>query len=219
MRMLRSLIFVFLTTLIGVSCKKSDSADWPSYYFKGKVNGLDINWVSPHLPYNSSQQSRFWTASAEPGGSMMLPNCNAGDSLYQYFIGTTIFEKHDWALDFSNSVNVDFARSGTSIWHYGYMRDLFTNGIKSFGFLRENCSDPIIDGIIISFTDANNKTWTSSIIDPSSNFFEQIELVNNPGDGYYQKEWKARFSCRLYDDLGNYIIADNCEIYGPVFPV
>ena len=96
------------------------------------------------------------------------------------------------------------------------MKVLFTNGVKSFGILRLSCADPIFDGITISYTDNSNKTWHSNTLNPSD-YFEQISLTNKQGNGFYEKEWKAKFSCRLYDDLGSYIYAENCEIFGPVF--
>ncbi|MBP6431410.1 MAG: hypothetical protein KA319_06555 [Ferruginibacter sp.] len=97
------------------------------------------------------------------------------------------------------------------------MKLLFTNGIKRFGLLRLFCSDQIADGIVVTYTDNNNKNWHSKNIN-ISDIFEQISLTDKKSiDGLYEKDWKARFSCKLYDDIGNSINAENCEIFGPVF--
>lgn len=214
--MKQKLLIPLLLFCVFISCKKNENTAYPSFYFRGKVDGSQIEWIAPNLPYGSNENPKFLAGMSDPGGAPFF-GCNPQDSSYQFDLGTTIFEKHDGGLDFSNSISVDFARSGTLLISKEDMKSLFTNGLKSYGIFRKECSDPVLDGIVISYTDSNNKTWYSSTIDPSSNYFEQLSLTDKHGDGLYEKEWKIRFSCKLYDESGAFIYASDCEVFGPVF--
>ena len=86
-----------------------------------------------------------------------------------------------------------------------------------YGLHRDLCSDPVVDGIFIVYTDASNITWTSRPGNASDNF-EQISLTDETRTFEYSKKWKARFSVKLYNLTGNSITLTGGEIYGPVFP-
>jgi hypothetical protein len=216
------LAFIFLLLLF--SCKKSNDSKSNSFYFKGKVNGKDIKWVSPILEPSSNQHPQFKAGAVTQAGNggALGGLCNTGDLNYQLHEGTNINEDHPGSpLNFSNSVSVIFVRSEKPPFApYSEMRSWFTNGTKTFGILRLICSDPILDGIVITYSDENNKSWVSSFGNQSSNTFEQISLVEGTTNALaYTKKWTVRFSGKLYDGTGAFIELKDCELYGPVFPL
>ena len=215
-------ILIFIFSILLFSCKKEKNSN--SFHFKGKVNGQDINWLAPILEPGSNLQPQFQTGAltqAGVGGPLNGP-CYTGDLDYQLHEGSEIYESHSGnSSDFSNSIAVYFARSEKRPFApKSEMQSWFTNGTKSFGLLRRNCSDPVVDGIVISYTDVNNKSWNSSWGDQSSNAFEQVSLIDGTTNAlWYTKKWTVRFSCKLYDENGNFIELKDCKLYGPVFPL
>ncbi len=207
-------ILPFIFLLLFFSCKKTNNSKSNPFYFKGKVNGIDIKWESPQFKAGALTQSGN-------GGPLNGP-CYSGDLNYQLHEGTTIYEDHPGSpLNFSNSISVSFVRSANPPFPpNSEMQSWFTNGTKTFGKFRQKCSDPVLDGIVITYSDANNKLWVSSWGDQSSNRIEQVSLVDGTTNAIaYSKKWTIRFSGKLYDGSGAFIEIKDCELFGPVFPI
>jgi len=208
---------LFLTiVLASFSCKKTDDNSY--FYVRGTFGGSAVDWTSPRNTSGSSA-SKFWVAFVEPGASMPLSYpCSAGDSDYQYRMGTYIFESLEPGVGSRNNIAVNFVRSGTYSFNNvtAEMKSLFTNGPKTFGLHRYSCTDPIVDGIVITYTDNSGVVWRSDNQNPQDHF-EQIALTDKHGIGTYEKDWKVKFNCKLYDASGNFINVENAEVFGPVF--
>ena len=103
------------------------------------------------------------------------------------------------------------------------MMALFTPGFKTFAKYRtsQQLLDSSKNGINIYYIDKDRKAWSSVRGDQTGSVFESVSLTDERRRAHtpmYEKKWKARFTCKLYDDLGNYIKVENGEIYGPLFP-
>ncbi|MBP6431407.1 MAG: hypothetical protein KA319_06540 [Ferruginibacter sp.] len=109
-------VILFFPIMFFVSCKKADTKTTEFFYFRGKINGVNIDWKSSYS--SSYQTTNFRTAISDPGGSMPLNgSCLPNDSNYQFYLGTTIFEIHDNSgTDFRNNISVDFTRAGSSAY-------------------------------------------------------------------------------------------------------
>jgi hypothetical protein len=78
--------------------------------------------------------------------------------------------------------------------------------------------NPAKNGVIVYYIDQNGKSWFSGDGSQQGSFFESISLTDLTGinNSYLNKIWKARFSCRLYDGVGNWINVENGEIYNRI---
>lgn len=202
---------VFILFLTG--CVKNEPPDDTSstYYFKATIDGQYIEWVS-----DPAINSDYETACPTLSGSMPLTGCSGSELLYQGSEGTSIYRKQEGIID-TSTIQVVFVHSFNHYSGTNLVRSWFTNGTKAFGLTRRQCSDPVIDGIVIIYSDTRGNFWDSSFGDQSSNTFEQISLTENTGPGYNAKNWKVKFSGKLYDENGNSITVSNAEMYGPVF--
>jgi hypothetical protein len=211
--------FLYILSLVAfVSCQKDSNENGEPFYFKGVINGQTVEWLVPFISRYSTDHRPFHLSLSRPGGRSRF-FCAMNDLLpYQDNLGMSIFADDISGSTSKNSISVDFVRSSKGLDDaYGIMKGWFTNGPKTFGLHRKECTDPVLDGIVIYYGDANGKSWRS--VPFASNIFEQISLEAETRTDEYSKKWKVRFSCRLFDENGNYIDMMKCEMYGPVFPI
>jgi len=208
-------VLSFLLVISLLSCKKDRNAIISDdFYFKGKINGEMINWTvnyknSDDLPYR---------AGASRGYSDLSDSCVNG--YCYYLVGYTEIYKNN--AETMPQINVGYSNAA----HTGEKAELeswFSPGIKNFGTYRtsQQLLDSSKNGINIYYIDQNHKSWSSLIGDQIGSTFESISLTvekRPEGIQQYEKIWKARFSCKLYDDKGNFIKIDDGEICGPVIP-
>jgi hypothetical protein len=211
-------IILYTSLLFFTACKKMDNEIGEPFYFKGTVNGQHIEWKAPFISRSSNERPEFLFGISSPGASMPF-YCATSDLLpHQRSMGSTIFKDDASGIISKNSISAEFVLSSTAYDDASaILKSWFTNGPKSFGLHRAVCTDPVLDGIVIYYGDANGKTWRSRPF--STNYFEQISLEDETRTQEYLKKWKVRFSCRLFDDTGNYIDMKNCELLGAAFSI
>jgi hypothetical protein len=211
-------IVLYTILLLSIACKKSDNEKGEPFYFKGTVNGQHIEWKAPFVSRSSNERPEFLFGISSPGGSMPF-YCATSDLLpYQLSMGSSIFKDDASGIISKNSISVVFVLSSNDYDDASaILKSWFTNGPKSFGLHRDVCTDPVLDGIVIYYGDTDGKTWRSRPF--SSNHFEQISLEDETRSQEYLKKWKVRFSCRLFDDSGNYIDMQSCELLGAAFSI
>ncbi|MGZ4012642.1 MAG: hypothetical protein ACXVLF_16905 [Flavisolibacter sp.] len=208
---------VLLILLLG--CEKQDSTVFQnppsdSFYFKATINSEAIKWSA----YYTNGKDASYLAGTSLGSDSLSSNCVNG--FCSYSIAYTNLYSNNVAT--MPQINVGYSNA----MHTGNkveMMALFVPGSKTFGKYRtsQQLLDSSKNGINIYYIDKDHKAWSSLKGDQTGSMFESVSLedekrrVQMP---MYEKKWKARFTCKLYDEQGNFIKIDSAEIYGPLFP-
>ncbi len=208
---MRKLAIYALSLFLFLGCTKEDDKKGETFYFRGTVNGEKVEWLIPYKS-SSAKPGRFDAVMTSGGMNNKYFNCYPGDTSQHTSYGTGV-EEDERVGKLGLFVSYHSSDFGND-WEV--LKEKFANGPIPYGVDRRTCSDAIENGIVISYTDANGNYWKTK---PSSGSFKQISLEDKTGIGQYQKKWKARFTCRLYNESGNYLDMVDCEIFGPVFPI
>ena len=219
------ILFTFLFLLALLSCNKSginntntsnslingiNGAD--SFYFKGKIDGKDVSWI---VPSHKNDASFSFVADAHHGYSDFSGNCVEG---YCYYIiaGSEIRKN---VIDATRpgvavSFNMATSRKGKE-----EIISWFSVGTKVYGLLRpiSDLLNPAYNGVNIYYVDQNGNDWSTLRGLQQGSFFESVLFNDEPRtDIVTQKIWKAKFSCKLYNNFGQFINIENGEIFGPI---
>lgn len=212
------LAFLILVVLLG--CKKGKVDPQPAqeyvdtFYFKGKINGELVNWTV----YESYDQNTGFRTGVSWGADDLSDRCNGGYCYYAVAY-TTIYGRDTSAMP---QINIGYSNA----LHSGSREEmcaLFAPGPKNYGRYRSSAQllDSSKNGINVYYIDKSGKPWSCLTGDQEGSSFESVALSDVPHRMHmprYQKTWKARFSCRLYDDRGNFIRIEDGEMYGPLLP-
>jgi len=210
--------------MVFVGCQKSEDqlASQPnpansvkdSFYFKGQLNGTDINWV---VPSHKNNTSFTYQAGASEGYSDLSSECSEGHCYYM-MASTQIFRN---VADLHPQMNVAFNMATSSCKREEFI-SWFTPGTKTYQTsVRQSTItdllDPSKNGLVVFYIDKDGNTWASNNGSQQGSSFESVSFKDEiRTDVNTQKVWQARFSCILYDDFGNTMQLKNAEIYGPV---
>lgn len=211
-------IFPIVILIFLFGCNKQDSAtfqqpDTDSFYFKATINSEAIKWSA----YYTNEANALYIAGASLGLDSLSTNCV--DGFCSYSIAYTTLYRNN--ADIMPQISVGYSnalRTGNRT----EMMALFTPGFKTFAKYRtsQQLLDSSKNGINIYYIDKDHKAWSSLTGDQTGSVFESVSLTDEKrraNTPMYEKKWKARFSCKLYDDTGNYIQVVDGEIYGPLF--
>ncbi|HEV7620745.1 MAG TPA: hypothetical protein VGO09_03380 [Flavisolibacter sp.] len=186
-----------------------------SFYFKGNINGKNMEWIVTDFRNGSSLEYRYKSASGI--GTL---NSNKLSSFTHYLIEDGIVFQNTANEGSKNYLAAGF-NIASSTGNRTEINSWFMPGIKPFGKPRLSIADPVKNGVYIYYRDENGKEWISHNARSSQkgSYFESISLKDEFRTQVRgSKKWKARFSCKLYDQTGKYIIAKDCELYVPVLP-
>src|SRR4029079_5417631 len=96
----------------------------------------------------------------------------------------------------------------------------FSLGAKTFASPVRPATEllnPAYNGVYVYYVDENGKDWATQRGTQQGSTFESVLFIDETRtDVPAKKGWKAKFSCRLYDNSGNFITVENGEIFAPV---
>jgi hypothetical protein len=221
---------IFLTALLifsFCSCKKSigvDTSNSPeissnsqvlvndTFYFKAKFNGTFLNWIVPSKNNLSSYQFHS-------GASFGYDSLGSQSADYCYYLVafTQIFSNDSTVRP---QINIGFNMASQRSDRDEFL-SWFSPGFKNYGKSRSSTAadkvNPAKNGVIVYYIDQNGKSWVSNDGLQQGSFFESVSVTDFSGySNYTYKIWKARFSCKLYDNAGNSINVENGEIYNQI---
>ena len=185
-----------------------------TFYFKAKFNGVTLNWI---VPSKNNQSSYQFHSGASFGYDSLRSQCVANYCHYlvaysQIFMNVPSVKPQ---------INIGFPMATQQSSREEFL-SWFTPGLKNYGLARSSTlSDmynPAKNGVTVYYIDQNGKSWFSGDGPQQGSFFESISLTDLSGvnDSYLNKIWKARFSCKLYDGVGNWINVEDGEIYNRI---
>jgi hypothetical protein len=220
---MKKILISVILAFIYFSCSKKEIRETSSpqdiFYFSGTVNGIAVNWTTP---CNDPSGSRANAMTSEG----ILSNDCINTFCKEVTEGGSINSTPAINYQSPNGISVYFIQATKKDWDFSEIRTLFNPGFKPFACYRRNINSPVHNGIFISYTDADNHGWDSSLEwgDQDGSSFESVELKDAAPGKPYEKIWKARFSCKLYQVHGcapDPVITDmipiSGEIYIPVF--
>ncbi|HWR33056.1 MAG TPA: hypothetical protein VN451_06005, partial [Chitinophagaceae bacterium] len=184
-----------------------------SFYFNAKLNGSSLSWI---VPSKNNQPSYDFHSGASYGYNSLTGQCN--EDFCFYLIAFTQIFKNAPSLD--PQINVGFNMATQQTGRDEYL-SWFTPGFKNYGLKRASTITEILDprknGVIVYYIDPNGKSWSSISGSQLGSIFESVSLIDlQYPNSYLNKIWKAKFSCKLYDDAGNWINVENAEIYNRI---
>jgi hypothetical protein len=91
---------------------------------------------------------------------------------------------------------------------------MFHLGAYAYGVGHESTST--VNGAVVTYTDSNGKFWSSELGSQTGSAFS-ISEIENISDVVVAKNFRATFSCKLYDGQGNSIPVNGAEIRGKLF--
>lgn len=214
-------VYPLLLLLVCFGCKKQGSKPpVDPFYFKGKINGQSVEWIAPFNNTATGGTIQYKTRVIAPENAVNpLQNCSPADLPYQYFEGCQIYEFNGTDINPpKNVLHVVLGLQTNDRLSAPSLRSAFTNGPKTYGFARIQCSDPGENGVVIFYRDAAGKWWLTTKETISTSQFTQLSLEDEKRDNEtHIKKWKVQFSCKLYDGNGNQVTLSDCELYVPVF--
>jgi hypothetical protein len=217
------LISTFFLICILFGCRKHDALEnnqtnnpnlADSFYFKAKLNGKDVSWI---VPSRKNEDSFDYKAGASNGYSDLSNECVEG---YCYYMMTSTQIARNVPL-VQPQINVSF-NMATHQRSKDVILSWFEPGPKIYPTTQRVATtvdllDPSKNGIVVYYLDENRKGWATNLGSQQGSSFESVSIVNETRtDVAHEKVWKAKFSCMLYDGLGNSIKVENAEIYGPI---
>ena len=222
---MKLILFVFLIFSLG-SCKKiigeDDISQNPqavvsdSFYFKAQFNNtIYINWI---VPSRNNELSYQFHSSASFG----YDNLSGGQCIenYCYYLSAyTQISRNVPAV--KPQINIGFNMATQQTGRDEFL-SWFNPGFKNYGQARASTLadiyNPAKNGVIVYYMDENGKSWFSGAGSQQGSVFESVSVKDLPGinNPHLNKIWKARFSCRLYDEVGNWINVTNGEIYNRI---
>ena len=217
--------FFILTALIlfAFGCKKENSLSESSnkleanskiiFYFRGTINGTYTDWTVPDYKNGDNLNFRFNSGSGVDtlGGDCVNTFC-------KYMIEDVVIFQNNGAGATKNYIAAGFNISSKT-GDRNEIINQFSIGQKTFGKPRFKITDPVNDGAYVYYIDDNGKEWCTHFGPgiQTNSIFKSEQLLNQPfGEISCLNIWKATFSCKLYDRMGNSISLDNCEFFTPV---
>jgi hypothetical protein len=183
-----------------------------TFYFKAKFNGTFLNWIVPSKNNLSSYQFHS-------GASFGYDSLGSQSADYCYYLVafTQIFSNDSTVRP---QINIGFNMASQRSDRDEFL-SWFSPGFKNYGKSRSSTAadkvNPAKNGVIVYYIDQNGKSWVSNDGLQQGSFFESVSVTDFSGySNYTYKIWKARFSCKLYDNAGNSINVENGEIYNQI---
>lgn len=206
--------FTLLLLIALLGCKKEKPPE--AFYFKAMLNNNAVQWIVPDFKNGSNLAYRTSTSF---GYGDVNSNCSGG---YCYYLSgyTMIFENN---TEIKPQINIGF-NVATQTGDKQEIRNLLAPGQKTYApGIRtvQSLYDPALNGIVIYYIDQNGKDWCSNRGSQAGSSFESVSVTDetrSPVNQQFEKLWKARFSCKLYDNNGNFIDLKNGEILGAMLP-
>lgn len=203
-------LLVFVVLFNG-SCQKPNEKDDPVFYFKGNVNGQNLNWkctIEDDDEFEALMQPRIkWF----PNGDCNQYPCNenySGGSIARSGSGNEYLGVYFVKASFQDRFSSE------------ELCGLLAKGPQVFGKERTVLTETYRDGLVVVYVDANNKEWTSyGGTGNQNNGFIEITEINDVAHQLFKKSYKVRFSCNLYDETGHSIRVENGEVHLPACPI
>jgi len=223
MRKLRYLLILTLgITLILSSCGKDESAPKPvtpvvtppgggipfpssPFFFSGNINGNNVL-------YESNKNSVF-------NGALSGPGSGGSSSLAIFQSSGTNFQKIN-LLTSAMTPLIDVLRIKDFLSPNGPgPEDIYEMFLPGNYIYDTNPGNNLVNGIHVAWFDSSGNQWTTDngSGDQTGSSFTITERGPYNGD-FTLFTFKATFSCKLYDDLGNMIEVQNATVSGQVAP-
>ncbi|MBL7700362.1 MAG: hypothetical protein JNK79_19510 [Chitinophagaceae bacterium] len=216
---MKNFVLLFSLALLFVSCQKEGDLTLPdennnnnnnnnnetdddddnttsTYYFTAKIDGKDVEYVN---------DSPFFGAGVNTKENSM------GWEDFDVYEGTIISDK--FSLD-SSVIYVHLLKYFNHDPTVEERWSIFTMGDHDWGLSQS--SSATINGASIDYTDDHGKWWTSELGSQNGSTFTITELIEND-EHLYGMIFTANFSCKLYDEEGNFIEVKNATIRGPIY--
>ena len=92
---------------------------------------------------------------------------------------------------------------------------LFDEGTYNYGSWNEDSTSAGIDGAVITYTDSNEKTWSSNQLYGNQENWASFEITSHkPVEGLqFGAKTKGNFNCLVFDGLGGYLDLRNGQFH------
>ena len=189
--------YVVLVIGIFISCSKEKPPSAFPYFFVATINNAPVKFEADVTKYGPFECSPLFFAEGYAPNFIHYEGTSFKESIAfpSEQIWVTIVKKFD---------HLPQPSERKLMWRMGIIN--YQNGIIS-------AATTTIGGVYIKYTDNNGKGWDSQYGPEDGNTFAVTQIWTDNG---YTK-FKAKFSCTLYDGLGNSIKLENGKIKGRLF--
>jgi hypothetical protein len=198
---MKNLLILLVSVVLFSGCKKIiedyEEKEFP-FHFEASINDKDVKFQA-----NNTTSSMVNTG---------YQQANANGSETDMFQGTIFVDPDD---DGRNVLIVGVLKYFPTEPSQSEQAAMFHTG--SYGYGIGSTSTSTINGAVIFYTDTNGKLWSSELGSQTGSSFNISELEAVEGVAAPAKNFRATFSCKLYDEQGNMIPVNSASIRGKLF--